>query len=1040
MPKKTNLTANNLIYRPGWFPPIPDTESKASEYHGVQEFYKNQQNKEYFHKVLKENFGFDLEADPEDVKKRMIITSKAGKFAMEDYLKSMEDISLMPDSPEKMNKYHQAAGALEGVLYQQLAKGRLIFIPLGETEPRQFRYNPNVGEFQLSGPLKSLDQYRKVDEEFLPRDKKNNIIYQKKEKLLKPENPGEFKGIPPQKPQPIGPFREYLRDMPVMGELKPLREEPLAPKDPQEGGKTKQELIDEEFKRISSDVVKPEHRELKSPIPRFVLKAPVKYEKPEPPRDDLMKPVIPSVEKEIEKVDDQLKSLKEPVFPSEFKRVLLRKPDPVAEPYKPVLENPDPPDEPEYKAIPNEPIFKHPLEPKISIELPKFTPREEPILPKSPVLTDYPEKQAIRPEPVEPERPGFFKRFFSSASVRQWEARHSEWETDHNAWLNESSQANLDFAIRCAEVDRENNEKLQNYAAEVRAYVTEYELHKKEVEEYRKQVQDLEGINEERYDRFTQDKKDYEKVRKELGDQYDVDYQEFLEEHKKWEKTNQEIIKENERLKKEHENSPVYKKYVEDQKWYDTNMSAFAFDYKNLPTLKKQYMDEYENNLAKYKTYLQEEKAYQDAIKPVKEEIEADDKAKNGNNPDYEQNKEARINERLAANEKANLDYDKELKDYKEKLENLYDIRQTLIKSDTHVQYVAAQKAYERNEELRTRKVIVKKQAPVQSDFDYNIDYDQLDEEGKIRLGEKLDPIINSDEQFLPSEKRFEENSKAVSKKEDEKEKGAVEGDNEEISIDHDDNDALNYTFVEDEMMDSLKEGDIDSQENQANAEEKKNPALKEDEEEISLYEYEVRRFEAYEKDQKYYDLMKKRYDEKKAEYDREKLENDKWNDSLEEKLMEYDQHINKLHEVAENNVSQRIEGYKNQKRRYDEDHSKWVEEEKDYKEKKNKLETEYVLDNHKWKKEKEEYDKKKAEYDEKLNEYGDEVKYYNRKVQEYNAEYKDYVEKKRKYEHDVKMNEIIEARNREYEQEYNKIAAAYEKKVMDTIEDNHKK
>ena len=104
MPKKLNLTANNLRQRPGWFPPIDDVESKANVFHGDSKTYRDPKNMQYFHKILKENLGFDLEADPEDVKKRIIITSKTGQFAMDAYLKSMDEIRLKPDSPEKIEE------------------------------------------------------------------------------------------------------------------------------------------------------------------------------------------------------------------------------------------------------------------------------------------------------------------------------------------------------------------------------------------------------------------------------------------------------------------------------------------------------------------------------------------------------------------------------------------------------------------------------------------------------------------------------------------------------------------------------------------------------------------------------------------------------------------------------------------------------------------------------------------------------------------------------------------------------------------------
>ena len=995
MPKRTNLTANNLKQRPGWFPPIPDTENRAADYHGTPEIYKNPKNHEYFHKIMKENLGFDLEADPEDVKKRIVATSKMGKLAIEDYLKRMEEIHLMPDSPEKIEEFHQAAGALEGALYQQLAKGRLVFIPLGETEPRQLRYNPNVGEFQISGQLKGMDQYLKLNDAFLPRDKKGNIIYQKKENLLEPKHPGEFKFREPQKPKPLKPFNEYLRDMPVMEELKPLREEPKAPKDPQEGGRSKQELIDEEFKRISADVVKPEYKGVDVPLPRFTLKVPDKIEKPNPPRDDLKEPEVPSVENDIKKVEEQLNSAKDPVFPSGFMRVYVSKPVPVEEPFKPVLERPEPPEEPAYIEVPNEPVFKHPLPPVIRFEVPDFYPGKPPAEPAQPVFEVYPDKPVLRPEPAEPERPGFFRRLFSSASVRQYEERHREWENDHNAWIQERDampQRNMDYGLRHAEVERHNQKEMERFNEAAEQYLRENATYKEQLAEYEKQVKELEPINEANYIQFEADKEAYEEAKERLGEQYDRDYQEFLTEHKNWEARNKEVIEKNEQIKKEYEETPEYKKYIEDKNWYSANMEPFAFDYKKTPELKKQFTEEYEKNLEKYNAYLEEEKEYQKALEPVKEWIEADDKAKNGDNPDYEENKEARLSERLASNEKANLDYDKELKDYREKMENLFNVRESYVKSPEHIRYVKAKEEYDRNEALKAKK-IVKKRVPDQSGINLNLNDEQLDE------------ILASDKQLLPSEK-------------------LSEGENNEAVIENNDSDALNYSVVEDILEDALNDENLQAEE--------KKPELKEDEEEITLYEYELRRYEAYEKDQKYYDLLKTRYDEKKAEYEEKKSQADEWNNSLEQKIAEYDNYINALQITAQNNVNQRIEGYERQKARYDEDHSKWVEEEKDYKQKKDDLETKYVLDNYQWKKEKEEYDKKKEKYDEEVKEYENDVKYYNLDVENYKAEYRDYINKLTQYENDVKMNKIIEARNREYEEEYKKISEAYEKKVMD--------
>ena len=50
MPKRTNLTANKLNQRPGWFPPIQDVPGTTGKIYGDEKFFKA--NKEYFHKMI----------------------------------------------------------------------------------------------------------------------------------------------------------------------------------------------------------------------------------------------------------------------------------------------------------------------------------------------------------------------------------------------------------------------------------------------------------------------------------------------------------------------------------------------------------------------------------------------------------------------------------------------------------------------------------------------------------------------------------------------------------------------------------------------------------------------------------------------------------------------------------------------------------------------------------------------------------------------------------------------------------------------------
>ena len=1001
--KKTKLTANNLKQRPGWFPPIHDKPGTYGHIYGKEEFYKNDKaGKEYFHKIMKENFGFSLVADPEDVKKRIVLTSDVDRAAMDKYLRRMEEVSQMPDSPQKIEEYNAAAGEMEFNLYQMLSKGRLVFIPLGETEPRQLRFNPDAGEFQLSGEYKNLEEFSKLNDAFLPRDKRGNIITQKKENLLQPQHPGEFTLREPVKPQPLQPFKETLRDMPKMREVKPLRDEPKPPKDPREGGKTKDDLIEEEFKELTKGMVKPELKEVDIPVPRFTFKVPEKIEKPNPPRTDLKEPVAPAIENEIKLLEEQMKSVKDPVFNSEFKRVLVKKPVPVKEPYKPVLESPDPPVEPEYIQLQKEPVFKHPLLPDIKLRYPDWKPREKPVHPGKVQFIDPPDEPRLREEPQEPQRPGFFRRLFSSAANRQYEERHRVWEEDHNNWVRERDelpQRMNEYRTRASEVERQNTVAINDYIAKVQAYTAELELYNAEMKEYEHQLQDLEPENQMIYDQFMSDLQEYKEARAKLGDQYDLDYQDFLTEHKLWEEQNKEDIEKNKKIKEDYENSPEYKKYEEEKNWYDVNVKPYVFQYDKIQGIKDNLTKEYEENLAKYNAYLKDEEAYQKALEPVKEWIEEDDRVKNGGKEDYEENKESRLSERLAANEKANLDYDKELEDYKNKMESLYDVHKDLINKPEHIQYVKDKKEYDRNEELKTKKVVVKKQVPDDLGFDLNVNYDELTDEEKKKLGEKLDPILTSDKQPLLSEK-------------------VVEDENNEKVIENDNFDALNYSVVEDELFDGMDEEGLQQEGNQ----EEKQQELGEDQEEITLYEYELRRFEASQKDQKYYDLMKKRYDDKVKEFEQKKEETEEWNVMLDFKVTEYDNRIQELQMTAQNNVSQKLRTYDENQVRYEKDHEKWKEEEKEYKEDKADAERDYSLAMFNWNNEKEAFDNKKAEYEQEAKDYENYVNAYNTRVKEYKAAYEDYSKKLIQYNNDVKMNKIIEEKNEKYEEEYQKL------------------
>ena len=75
MPKTLKITGNNLKLRYGWFPPIPDTENAANQYHGGADFFKNRGNFDVFRKILKENMGF-----AGDVKDASLIPG-SGKFS-----------------------------------------------------------------------------------------------------------------------------------------------------------------------------------------------------------------------------------------------------------------------------------------------------------------------------------------------------------------------------------------------------------------------------------------------------------------------------------------------------------------------------------------------------------------------------------------------------------------------------------------------------------------------------------------------------------------------------------------------------------------------------------------------------------------------------------------------------------------------------------------------------------------------------------------------------------------------------------------------
>ena len=1027
MPKTLKITGNNLKLRYGWFPPIPDTENAANQYHGGADFFKNRGNFDVFRKILKENMGFDFEADPEDVGKRILFTSKLGRSAFGKYQKRMQEISRMPASQEKITEIQETAQELERALYHQMAKGRFVFIPLGETEPRQLRYNSTSGEFQISHPFAGMKEHQEISEQLLPKVN-GKVITQKQERAPEIVDPGEFEEKIISKPKPPAAFKMKLRPMPEPEGILPIREKPEKPKELIDVSKSKSALIQEEYERIlkASKVEEPVYKQTEN-APVFRLNKPNPVKKPVPVTEDLKEPVKPAIEAEIEKVEAELKALKAPEFPYEnYVRTTTSKPEEVEKPYEPVLELPDPPQPPEYIELqPPEPVFQHPTLPTFEIITPDWRPDDPPKVPDYPELPVEPEKPVLRERPVEPVKPSWFRRFFNWSLIDEYNTRHLSWEEDDRLWQEESRampQRLLDFEAQQKVVTEETNERLRRYQAEVRDYMKKFDKYNLQLAEYQRQVADLDAENDANYDDFKFKTEEYERVRKELGPKYDEDYAEFLKVHEAWEKQTEPQRLKNEAMEKEYKESASYKEYEQKKDWYYKNVKPYSFMHNEFDAIKENLRKDYEEKREKYDQFVREKTKYDEEVKWVNQFHNEKDFEINGKNPDYEENKDVRLSQKLLENAEVNAKHDKELKDFNLKKDILQQRYNELAADPEHVRYAKEKEAYDENERLK-KPVIVKKpyEDPEEYKSIYDADYEGLKGPEKAELDAKLDNALKEEKQLLPSEYK---KMVADEMKQSEENKNINDPDDSEYDEEFsaDGNEALNYTFVDDLLMHNEDEPEAGQDDAQREPQE--------DEIKLSRYEYELQKYNEYEKDLKYYNLMEKRYQEKLSEWEKQYEANEEWNNNLESKKMDYKEYLEGFRKTAVHNVELTLEQNKIAQEDYEQDLKNWEEEKAKHDLAVRDAKNNYEWKLFQWKKEKEEYDKALNEHNQEEKDYETAVKIYNQRVEDYKKSYEDYLKQLSKFENDTEMNKVVDERNIKSEEDYNKLVEKHVQKV----------
>ena len=667
---KYNLTANGVQESYGWIPPIH--EKSYNEFVGGVDSYDNKM-RELFHKILKENFMIDLEADPEDAAKRIVASTAFAREGLSEYLRDMQENSQMPDSGEKFARTEHIASEYEKVLFNQFAKGALLIIPPDEKEPRQLRFDPRSQSIKVSEPLSKWDP-NTLDKLYEDGTEKIAIPVLSD----KPRDPGTWTEKPPKQPTPPDPMtRKDPGKAPTMMYVPPMRKEPVEPtfilKDT-----TREKMIEEEYQRLfkESGLQMPTTLPWPDKVPPFTRKPPVEVQ---PPRNlqkkEVLKPEKPQAVKDMEALEAEVEKINPPRFDMQK---YTRLPDPPGdlpkEPLEPVFEMPVPPEDPPYLPLRSqEPKPPHMLPPVLKLRLPEMEvprhPDPVPPLKIEPFTEEYP---MLRKEPGPRPNPSFFQRMFTN-----WRRDLANFEADHQAWEHERDtleQRRQEFEQHTREYGESVNKAFQDHMLKEQEYQHAMETYEQDWKRYSTQLAVFERENDLITEEFYKDSRKYFELREQLGDQYDKDMNDYKARHDAWVEENKDILLENEKIKAAHVPTQIYeakKRWFEE--YFEPYMGTIEQNEARRKELTRIYGIEKREYDAQKREYDSNKKSYDNAIERARKKCEEQDRLAHGNDPDFEEKREQRVGELMAENATANEQHKKAMADYDRKMEEMSD-------------------------------------------------------------------------------------------------------------------------------------------------------------------------------------------------------------------------------------------------------------------------------------------------------------------------------------------------------------------------------
>jgi len=684
---------NGIIPSLGWVSPLSQHNNEYYEPEGglTQAMQNN------FRKLLKTQFGLDLEADFRGAYSRIFVVHSRMKERMGEYLQKMEKYEIMPESKETYRLRQEEARAMEDALFYEMAKGGLAVIPAGEAEPRQIRCDVSQDAFVVTEPFSQCAP-QPIMEKYKVHEPVYQPVPQAPEEINEPDPFTEPEPLWPEKPEPVAVNPPGREPVPPRFMNRPV--EPDPPLDPMRFG-SKEALAEEIFReKLEESGLKEPTEQLEDPG-EFTMNEPEEVAKP-----DIVIPEAP-IKPEAFDIAEQMAEALEEEAPELDRRVLWIEDQPgpfeEKEPVRPVMVKPADVPSPVYYKMPDRPKLKYRYE--FDEPEPPELRHPEIQLPDPPVLDLSDLKEPPYPElGPEPPKPGVLARMFSWVSARakekvtaydKWKKdaadlprRREQWEAEQNEYQNKIELRERKYAAEKAEYDRlseeyrkdaelyqeENNVNLLRYEKKSQAYQEAlekfgggaYVTAKAMLRDSRMRGYDLSSDPKLVAD-HQKLKEEYEKqleiAKKKLADEklrVDQEYQEKLD---KWEKENSGTIEENLRRKNEFEKK-LDEFHDELDKWEENFLECHG-DPEKISRKYDELETDYQNKLKQYFDDKEEHekrvKRYEDSKKRCKENA-----VRQGMDPEEALAANIQFRADTVVHEKKIDDYHKYLKDHPE--------------------------------------------------------------------------------------------------------------------------------------------------------------------------------------------------------------------------------------------------------------------------------------------------------------------------------------------------------------------------------------